>query len=291
MTTPSLGVQDTWIIGFGLDMPSANGWQWRFLNGASQQLRLEVIAGGGGFNIRVMRGAVEVAVTTANFAFNVWHYFEFKVTLTNTGSFELRQNEQNVLSDAGPVDLQDLGSSGADGHSWFYQTSGQVDMDDIYINDDQGTEGNTDFLGDSVAFNLLPTSDQAVQWTPVPSSPTTNFDKVDDAPTVTDDATYVETNTNTDSDFYEFENTPATGVGTIHAVKVSYDGRMESAGSSTISAKFKNSGGSIGDGDDFVFNSTSFLIQPVIFNEEPVGATAWTASDIDGGRFGMERVS
>ena len=292
-TTPSLGVQNSWVVGFGLQAPSsaAGGWQFRFLNAAAEQLRLQALADGVNFELRIMRGATEVAVTNEDFAPNLWHYFEFSATLTNTGSYELRHNEQNVLSDAGPVDLQDLGSSGADGFSWFHNTGGTSwDMDDLWINDSTGSVNN-DFLGDTVLFALKPTADQSVQWTPEPSSPTSNWDKVDEAGDTSSDSDWVETDTNTDTDLYEFANVPATGIGTIHAVKLSFNGRMETAGSSTLTSKFRDSGGSTADGDDVVFDGTAFVEEPVIFDEEPVAMSAWTASAIDGGRFGMERFS
>lgn len=292
MTTPSLSVQNTWIIGFGLKVPSSPaGWEWRFLSGASEQLRLETTDNGGTFEIRIMRGATQIAITSQTFSENVWHYFEFKVTLTNTGSYELRHNEQNVLSDAGPVDLQELGSAGADGHSWFHSPSGNTfKMDDIYILDDTGSV-NDDFLGDTVLFELKPNGDESVQWSPEPAAPATNFDKVDEAGDVTSDSDWVESNTNGHTDYYEFANAPATGIGTIHAVKVSYNGRLATAGSATLRSKFKNSGGSTANGDDVVFAGTSFVELPVIFDQEPVATATWTASALNGGRFGLEKLS
>lgn len=290
MTTPSLGVENTWIIGFGLNVAQI-GFEWRFLNGASEQFRIEAVAGSTGFEFRLLRGATTIATTTEEFAFNVWHFFEFKVTLTNTGSYELRHNEANVLSDAGPVDLQELGSSGADGHSWFHGTSGTALIDDIYILDDT-TLLNNDFKGDSVLYVLKPDGDGLTSdWSPEPSSPTTNFDKVDDDPTAPSQTDYVFTNTNTDQDLYTFENNPATGVGTIFGVKLSVGARMAAAGSSTLRTKFYDGTATTVAGDDIVVDGTGVAETPVFFDENPVTSSTWTKSALDAGQFGYERIS
>jgi len=290
MTTPSLGVDNTWIIGFGLYLGAAD-WEWRFLNGASEQLKLEAVTSGGGFDLRITRGATTIATSSEVLAFNVWHYIELKVTLTNTGSYELRVNEQNVLSDAGPVDLQELGSSGADGHSWFHNGGTTNRMDDIYILDGTGTVNN-DFRGDSVMYHLKPNGDgTAIDWSIEPTTPTTHYDKVDDDPTNPSSTDYVYTNTNTDEEFYDYENNPATGVGTIFGVKYSIGARMAAAGSSTLRTKFYDGTSMTANGDDIVVDGTSVAHTPVFFDQNPVTASTWTKTDIDNGQFGFERIS
>lgn len=292
LTTPSLGVDNTWIFRFGAFSSGSSEAEWRVLNGANEQVRLESVTTGSSFVMRVVRGATVLGTTTATFANSVWHHFELSITVRTgvNGSFELRHNEQTVLSIAG-VNTADQAVDGADGHT-LTTLGGTWQFDDIVINDSTGTSNNT-FQGDSVCFVLQPDGDGVqTDWTNFPVSPTTNFDKVDDDPTIAGaDSDYVETAVNTDRDLYTFQNTPGTGIGVIQAVKLSLSGRMTTVGSGTIRTKFRDNGGTVADGGDLVYSGTSYVERFHIFDENPVALAAWTSSDIDNGQFGMERLS
>jgi hypothetical protein len=291
LTPPSLGVQNTWIVGFGLRKGSSQPFRWEFRKGATEQLRLEAVNEGGGFKFRLMRGATEVAVTTATFAYDQWHYFELKVTIrTGTnGAYELRHNEANVLSGSS-VNLANVGNDGADVHSFGYTNNvGACYLDDVYICDSTGSVNN-DFLGDSVVVGLLPDADGAtLDWST--STGADHYVLVDDPVTAPNNVDYVSSATNGDIDLYSFQALPSTGLGTIYGVAVSVAASLETVGSRTLRSKYRSSGGTVEDGEDFVVDGTGVVETLTIFEINPVTTNAWSATDIDTGQFGFEVVS
>lgn len=291
LTTPSLGEQNTWIIGFGLKVANIIG-EWRFLDAGVEQCNLELHDNGDStFEIKLMRGATQIAITSEAFPINIWHYFECKVTVRigTDGAWDIKHNEVSVSSGSS-VNLADSGSDGCDSHSFGHTTAGNViSMDDIYINDDQGTENN-DFLGDSVAVALLPTA-EGNQNDFTPSSGVDNSALVDDPSNASSAADYVSSDTNAHQDFYAYQNLPATGLGTIFGISVVTDAAMVAVGNRTLKPKFRAASTSEGDGDDFVVDGVSLLAHPVIMEQDPVAAAAWTKTEIDGGEFGVEVVS
>lgn len=291
LTTPSLGAQNTWIVGFGLKMTSNQEPGWRFLNANNEQCRIEVFDNGNStFELRIMRGVTQVAITNQSFAQNVWHFFEAKLTVRTgvNGAFEIRRNESSVLSGSS-VNLADTGSDGCDAHSWGLVSGSGCLMDDIYILDDQGATNNN-FLGDVVIVGLLPTAEgNRNEFTP--SSGTNNAALVDDPDDLPSESDFVSSDTNGHTDLYAYENLPATGLGTIFGIRVITDAGMATVGSRTLRPKFRDGGGSEGNGANFIISGTAVLSKPVIMEQNPVTASAWTASDINNGEFGVEVVS
>ena len=291
LTTPSLGEQNTWIVGFGFMLLGTNG-EWRFLDASVDQCSLEIHDNGDStFEWKMMRGGTELERTTEAFAANVWHYFELKVTVRAgvNGAYELRHNENNVMSATG-VNLADTGADGCDAHQFGLTTAGQnVRMDDIYICDDQGSIRN-DFLGDSVIVALLTQAD-GNQNDFTPSTGIDNEALVDDPsdnPTASD---YVSSDTIAHQDFYTYDDLPATGLGTIFGLRVVTDAAMETAGSRVLKPKFRAASTTEGDGDDFTVDGVTLLSYPVILEQDPVALADWTKTEIDGGEFGVEVVS
>lgn len=291
LTTPSLGQQNTWVVGVGLRMSNDADFELRFLDDDTEQCRLEAVQNGSNFDLRLVRGSTTIFTSSTSFQANIWHYFELKVTVrTGTnGSYELRRNE--TLVDSGSsVNLAESGSDGCDAVSLGHHSAGSVFVDDLYVLDSTGTSNN-DFLGDSLCVAILPDGDGATtNWTT--STGVTHYTLVDDSSTLPpDNNDYVYSDTNGQIDLFSFDDLPATGLGSIRAVKLSNLSRMAAVGSRTCRAKFRSSGGTVANGDDFVVDGESALDRPVIFDENPVTTSAWTASDINGGQFGVEVVS
>lgn len=290
LTTPSLGEQNTWIVGFGFKL-SGNVAEWRFLDAGVDQCSLEIVDGSGVFEWRLKRGSTTIDTTSETFAKDVWHYFELKVTVrTGTdGAYELRHNENNVMSGSS-VNLADTGSDGCDAHQFGLTVAAQVaTMDDIYICDDQGANNN-DFLGDSVIVGLE-TVAEGNQNDFTPSTGIDNEALVDDASGSPSVADYISSDTNAHQDFYTYDNLPATGIGTIFGIRVVTDAGMATVGSRTLKPKFRNAATSEGDGTTFAVDGVTVLSYPIIMEEDPVATSAWTKTEIDGGEFGIEVVS
>jgi hypothetical protein len=265
--------------------------EWRLMDAGVEQCRIELVDNTTSFEWKLMRGAVEIDRTAEAFPANVWHYFEFQVTVrgTTNGAYELRHNEVDVMSGTG-VDLADGGSDGADIHSFGHSGGGQViKLDDIYILDSLGAVNN-DFLGDSVIVGLLPIAD-GNQNDFTPSTGIDNYALVDDPSASPSSSDYVDSDTNTEQDFYDYANLPATGLGAIHAVNVISDAAMETVGNRTLKPKFRAVSTAEADGANFVVQGTTLLSHPVILEIDPVTSTTWTQSEIDGGEFGIEVVS
>jgi hypothetical protein len=290
LTTPAFGSQNVWIVGFGFKL-SGNAGEWRFLAAGVEQCNLEIVDGGTTFEWALKRGATTIATTAETFAKDVWHYFELKVTVRTgiNGAYELRHNESNVLPGAS-VNLADTGSDGCDSHQWGLAPAAQIiTMDDIYICDDQGTTNN-DFLGDSVIVALLSQA-EGNQNDFTPSSGIDNEALIDDPSNAPSSSDYVSSDTNTHQDFYTYDNMPATGIGTIFGIRVVTDAAMQAVGSRVLKPKFRAASTSEGDGADFTVSGTTLLSYPVIMEQDPVAASAWTKTEIDGGEFGVEVVS
>jgi len=290
LTTPAFGQQNVWTVGFGFKL-SGNVGEWRFLDGGVEQCNLEVVDGSGVFELRLKRGATTIDTTSETFAKDVWHYFEFQVTVrTGTnGAYELRHNENNVMSGAS-VNLADTGSDGCDSHQFGLTVAAQVlGMDDIYILDDQGTTNN-DFLGDSVIVALEAQAD-GNQNDFTPSAGGVNADLIDDPSDTPSSADWISSDTNAHQDFFTYDNMPATGIGTIFGLRVVTDAAMQAVGSRVLKPKFRAASTSEGDGADFTVSGTTLLSYPVIMEQDPVAAAAWTKTEIDGGEFGVEVVS
>lgn len=110
-------------------------------------------------------------VTTTNpvVTANGWYHWEAKYDTSGTGSFELRIEGLPVI---------DIPSLGYVGHEQVYQIGTFFDGTNfdpkptLYIKDyvvwDDTSAYNNDFLGSVIVYDLAPTSDVALNWTPTP---------------------------------------------------------------------------------------------------------------------------
>lgn len=289
LVTPSLGVQNTWVIGFGFyasSVPTTDRIKIAGLSGASQQFHLDLYENGSDMEWRLYRGATLIGTSTT-FVKNVWHYFELKVTArtATNGSYELRRNETNILSGSG-VNLANVGSDGVDGFHVGSTDAVAWRLDDMYILDSSGASNN-DFKGDSVMFEVLPDGD-GHQNDMTRSAGATNYENVDDGALVSPDADYVSSDTIGHEDYYTFANAPGTGIGTIAAVKITCTARLVSTGARTLQPRYYNGTLEFDAGSDVTVDGTSFLELPSITDVNPDTGTAWTKSDLDGAEFGLE---
>lgn len=298
--TPSLGLATSWVLGFGMRIASntpslnSNAQGWYIEKGANEQLHLEVESSAGSFELRVMRGATEIAKTSETFGFGVWHYFELKVTVDDTvGAYELRHNEVNVLSGTG-VNLADDTGSQADILAWRSTSNlNSVFLDDIYFIDTTGSSNN-DFLGDSIVEGALPNgAGNSTQWTNDAGSGS-NFNNVDDPGGSSPDDTGAggtnSSDTNTNKDLYAYEDLVQIQ-GNIHFVQLGTQMAMSAAGSRTVKTKYRDPDTTEADGDTHTVDSTSFDEFTEVFDENPASAAAWDVDDINNGEFGVEVVS
>lgn len=294
MVTKSFGVGNVWIIGFALFVPanftaSTNGV---YIEKASaEQCHIGFSNSAGFFNLTFQRGATVLGTTTSNFLYNVWHYFELKVTVrtSTNGSYELRWNEVNVLSGSG-VNSANVGSDGSDIVAWRTVASGaNMRWDDMYVCDDAGAINN-DFKGDSQIRGGLPNGVGDVQqWTP--GTGTTHHTLVDDAATgVTDGTDNVNSDTNGQKDLFDFQDLVSVN-GNIYGLMLMSQLAMNAAGSRTLKHVYRDIANVEYNPANFVVSSTTYTEFQDIMEVNPNTAVAWTESDINNAQFGVEVVS
>ena len=290
--TPSLGLSDTMVIGMAIKVPSNPGsgtgrTPVAFLRGGTEQIRLEFVGSAGHFNFAVKRGATTLATTVGDYSYGIWHYFEFKVNFhTSTGSYELRHNEVTQVSGSG-VNTAESGSNQADQWRYNFTTTGP-DYDDLYLLDTTGSTNN-DFLGDTQIEAITVSADGAQNdWTAQEAG--TNAQMVDDPGAPDDGTNVILSNTATDIDVFNMTNLVNT-LGTVHAVGVQIQARVDASGSRTLRSKFHDGTSTFGNGAQFTVSSTSFAEFVTIMETNPVTASAWAVSEIDAGQYGVEVVT
>ena len=96
--------------------------------------------------------------------------------------------------------------------------------------------------------------------------------------------------TNGQKDLYAYQD-PTQVQGTVIGVVVYTQMAMASSGSRTVKIRFRDDGGTEGDGSTFAVASTTYqeFVDPL--SENPATAAAWDISDLNGGQFGIEVVS
>lgn len=294
MVTKSLGLNNVWIVGFALFVPAnftASTSGLYFEKSAAEQCSIRFANTAGSFNLTVNRGATVLGTTTSNFSYNVWHYFEMKVTArtSTNGSYELRWNEVNVLSATG-VNTAAAASDGVDIIAWRTTSgAGNVRWDDMYVCDDTGAINN-DFKGDSQIRGGLPNGAGDVQqWTP--GTGVTHHTLVDDAATgVTDGTDNNNDDTNGHKDLYDFQDLTAVN-GNIYGVMLMSQLAMNAAGSRTLKHVYRDIANVEYNPANFVVSSTTYTEFQDIMENNPISAVAWTESDINAAQFGVEVVS
>lgn len=303
LVTPSLGLDNTWTLGFGVRLSSHttlvnSGAQGLYLEkGSAEQLHLEMLSTSGtGFQWRLMRGATEIAIS-ASFTFGVWHYFELKVTIRpgTDGVYELRRNGVVDFSGSG-INLADEGTDGADIFALRYTSNvtGNLSYDDMYLNDSTTADSNT-FLGPSIVegFEMTATGTTNDFTNDSGGAQTANWDQVNDSPSATDESGAggtVSSDTNTHKDTYVVSGL-AQVTGNIHAVQVGIQAAMAAAGSRNLKFIYRDPGDTEADGDTFVVDDTNYDEFVDNFDRNPVTGAIWDVDDINNGEFGFEVVS
>jgi len=289
LTTPSFGVENTWVVGFGIKInTSVPTTAITLLSGASEQCKIIPTSSGGGYVWVLKRGSTTIATSATVRDLGVWYYVELKVTArTGTnGVYELRVDEVTDISGS-MVNLANTGSDGVD-VVMFASASTNVLWDDIYILDDQGGQ-NDDFLGDSAVRGILPTAEGATNaW--VPSTGTNNAALVDDTATTPNDADYVRGVNNGDIDLYDYANLAGLLNGPIAGIMVTSDMRMETTGTAGVRVKVREAGVNYDEATHTV-NGTPVRGYTQVIENSPDDGLPWEVADIDGAQFGVEKVS
>lgn len=296
--TDSLGLDDTWIVGFGVRITSRqtvlnSGAQGLYIEkGSAEQFHLEFVNNVGSFEVKLMRGSTQLAITSGTYAYGDWHHFEVKVLVnTATGTYEIRKDEVLAVSGSG-VNTADAGSNQADIFALRFSSNVATTfmLDDINVKDGSTADDN-DFLGDFVVEGVLVNGAGAsTQWNNDAGSGS-NYNNVQDAGNAApDDSGAGGTNSSDTSgqkDLYALTDLVHID-GDIAFVQIGVQLAMAAAGSRNVKLKYRDDGGTDTDAATVTVASTTYDEFPTVLGRNPVTAARWDVSDIDGGQLGVE---
>lgn len=155
---------------------------------------------------------------------------------------------------------------------------------DWVVWDGDGTENN-DFLGAVQVYDILPTSDVTLNWTP--STGSTGYDLIDDVPV--NDTTYIMAS-DALPDISQFTLTDLPeDVTSVAGLKTFVRARKTDGGDGTIQTSI-DSGGTLGNGTDRAI-TTAFTWWMDVFEVDPATATDWTRSGINGAEIVLDRTT
>lgn len=279
---------DGMFVGFGFMLDSAN------LNSAISVLRLYEAQGatlhitlecnGSSRGWRILRGSTVIVDILPNVLFrDTWHYIELGVKIADSGgTVELRQDGATLASFTG-----DTKNGGTDGLIDRIDLSGiglgSTYLDDVYINNEQGSAPDNTFWGDTRIFTSYPNgAGNYTQLTPTGSG--TNWQNVDDVgAAVTTD--YNSHATDGNKDTYTFQDLTVS-VGTIRGVEIRMNAEKSDVGNKGIRSVTRRSS-TDAFGADFVLSEDDAPYRQM-YALDPIAAAAWTISNFNGTEFGAE---
>lgn len=279
--------QQKWVFGTAMRYtggPNTSCSFWRALDSTTLQMDTSI---DGSFHYILRRNGTTVATGTfVNSADSVFRYIEVKYIIANAGgTAELRIN--GVVDATFTGDTQNTANATADRCDiWADVGSGgfNCEIDDVYINDGQGSVNN-DYSGDQAVYYLrCNTAGDNAEWTP---SASTNVSNIDDV-FPDDDTTYNSTDVENELDLFNVEDLPLAS-GVIAAICIHIRARKETAGTANIQRAHKRAGTtSLGSS----FNpSTSYESQYETLELDPVSAAAFTIANVNDMQLGYKAVA
>lgn len=275
-----------WLSGFGNPSSFVLGFAVRFtgatiasaalvrvFSGVIEHLELRVNVAG---KLFVDRGSTNLGESDTPMHLNDWTYIEFKATIADTGSFEVRMDGKTVMSD-GSVDTRQGANAEIDLIGIYRAVSQAEEHDDLYLLDDQGLT-NTDFLGDIQIETMVPDADgNRNDFTRVGGG-LNNFEAVDDGDTPDDDTTYNHSATLDDAELYGHAAMTAS-FDTVFALQVRNHYRKENAGDRQVRSLIRSNTNEA-EGSAKVL-SVDWRYGDDIFETDPQGGGAWTETRIN----------
>jgi len=235
----TLDAQSTWVIGFAYKTSTSERKPITdVLDVGDLQVTLRLNADN---TLSVVRGShttgTELGKSVSALSNDTWYYIELKITIGNSGSYQVKVNNVNWIASA-VGDTQATANATANRVRLYCATgvSGNY-YDDLYVCDGQGTY-NKNFLGDCRVQAIFPDANGANNdFTGSDSDSTDNYalvqEKATDFPD--DDATYVQSLTVGHKDTYLFEDVAyAEGETAIAGIQVLVCDKKTAAGPMTI---------------------------------------------------------
>ncbi len=225
-----------------------------------------------------------VLASTSNgvISLDTFHFIEFKVTIGNAGTIELKIDGAIVVTSQA-ADTQNGGTSIVD-NIQFEPTLGTMIIDDIYILNTADGAPQDDFLGDIQIDAVFPDGAGNVSnFTPSAGS---NWQNVDDNPHTTD-TDFNETSTLNDIDLYTFGNLPSiAGGSTVISVKAMALTRRTDGSAINAQVAARPVSTNFFSGSDAL--ATGYVYQIKFWDDNPETSIQWTDTLFNAAEFGLE---
>jgi len=272
-------------VGFAMRFPLAVSQNelMSFKNRSTIHVRIDTAIGGG---LRIFRDSnIFLGETGHDLIFaDIWHYIELRVVISDTGSVTIRVDGVEVI-DLDPVDTQN-GSTTTIGSLQINFGTGtvQLELDDLYILDTNGSAPQNTYLGDCQVIALLPTGNGATSdFTP---STGANWENVDENPH-SDDTNHNESSTGLDVDLYTYPTIPTiTGGSTVVSLKVLAATKRPDSAYSDIELVARPASTNFFSGEFAL--ATDYRYKKFIWDDDPSGG-AWTDAKINSAEFGVRK--
>jgi hypothetical protein len=288
----TLDSQATWIVGFAFRSSSVTMAARTFLDlldAGTVHVSLFLNADGT-LSLRNGNGTT-LATSTNALAANTWYYIEQKVTIADSGTYEVRVNGSStgwIPSASG--DTRNGARASANQIKLLGHTAAvDRDFDDFYLLDGQdGTASqgaaNNDFWGDVTVETLMPDGNGAhSEWTGSDADQVDNYALVDESP-ANGDTDYVKSSTVGQVDTYSFGD--LSTLNDVLAVQVNLQARKDDAGDRSLRLKCRV-GGADHDGDSQAL-STSYQFLRQVWGKNPATGALWQPSEVNAAEFGVE---
>lgn len=199
--------------------------------------------------------------------YNEWNYYEFQGNVNNSGNVLCAVNGTTIFQTTAALWNASSTSARTELHVQNF------DCTDLYIHD---SRLEADLLGPVYVTRLYPDGNGTnTAWTG-------DYTDVDDA--VASTASYISTTTPAAKESFTFDNLPV-GASAVHAVQVEVYGR----GDGQYKTLFRSGGGAEANGGTY-FHLPEWGMRTHSYETNPVTATAWTGSDVNGYEYGVEAV-
>ena len=285
----------TWFFGFAIRSDSfqlGNSTLFRLYDENDEEcLRLSYTSLGK-FKLEMMNtpGTYTVGYSDRITLTDQWWYIEIWAHSSFAGNdlVELRINEESTCS----VNNRIWWGDGSDPDKYVPNftsfclcgiSAGKIYYDDVYVCDDLGSD-NVTYLGNCTIKTALPNGvGTHSDW--VPQGAGDNHVEVDET-SPDGDTSYVDSDTPTDQDSYEFTNLSAD-TGSVRGLAINHC--VRDAGTSRTYKPLMRSGGTDYLGPNAVSpEDGEFNIHQEIIEQDPDTASLWAIADINASEFGQE---
>lgn len=245
---------------------------------ASAQLHLRINAN---LSLSVLRSGVLLANSAAGvISPQHFHYIELRALISNTGRFEVRVDEQRVVSMVS-ADTQATANSQVT-HIRLGYIDGDTDRyDDLYLLNTDGTRLN-DFLGDVMVECTHPDGNGTTNnFTPLAGD---NYENVDEL-LMDEDTSYVTSNTVGHIDLYTMDSLPDVNGAAVLAV-MSASAVRHDAGTPSVKPLIRT-GGTTFEGDE-IFTTGDYVYADHIWELNPDTGDPWTEAEVNAAEAGIK---